>query len=437
MELPITIHRTVRESWRELVMVHGLVAAAGMLALVALMPLVPALLPVLTLIVCIALIVRHREARTTSRWRAWNTPLPYAIALYLMHVIGMLWTADQAFGWFDLQVKAPLLVFPLLALWMPRSAWVGRGILVFAFSISCTIAVAICIAAAAWRVASGTGLSAEQVVFSSAWSLFLHPSYFAWYLCTAIAAWCLLPIPRRLNVWIDRAVLAFLAVGVVLCGSKIGWLLLVVELVTLLVLRWGDTRLRSMLQRGILGSMIAIVALVSGSRYARDRVQEAWHAATEGHHEATGATSSEVRWLTWASARELIAEHPIIGTGTGDIKDELMRVYRQRGYTTAADHRLNAHDQFLQTAACLGIPGLLLLVVMLLVPLFARGGRDEFTVVFLLITLVNWLVESMLEVQAGTLFFSFFACVTLWSDDHRSSPPNSSSSGHHSFSEGD
>ncbi len=425
MELRSTIHGSVRESWRELVMAHGLVAAAGMLALVALMPLVPALVPVLALIVCIALIVRHRGARMTASWRAWNTPLPYAIALYLMHVLGMLWTADQAFGWFDLQVKAPLLVFPLLALWMPRSAWVGRSILLFVFSISCAIAVAICIAVAAWCVASGSGLSPEQVVFSSAWSLFLHPSYFAWYLCCAIAAWCLLPIPRTLNVWIDRAVLAFLVVGVVLCGSKIGWLLLVVELVTLLVLRWRDERLRSMLLRGILGSMFAIVALVSGSRYARDRVQEAWHAAIEGHHEATGATSSEVRWLTWAAARELIAEHPIIGTGTGDIKDELMRIYRQRGYTTAAEHHLNAHCQFLQSFACLGIPGGLLLCAMLFVPFFFKPPTDVLSMVFLILCIVNWLVESMLEVQAGALFFSFFVCVMLWSDDHRSSPASS------------
>ena len=404
---------SVRAGWQELVTVHGRIAAAALVLFVTFLPFWANALPVLLLTACIALVLRHRRARTTSSWHAWDTPLPYAIALYLVHLIGMLWTSDQTFGWFDLQIKAPLLVLPLLALWLPRRAWVGRDILLLVFSISCALAVAICMAWASWRVAHGSMLSVGQVIFSSAWSLFLHPSYFAWYLCFAIAAWCLLALPRALNVWADRAVLALLVVGVVLCGSKIGWVLVVVEMIVLLALCWREPRVRSMLSRGIFGSMVGVMLLVICSPFARDRVQEVWRAATEEHHDAAAVTSSEVRWLTWASARELIVEHPFIGTGTGDIKDELMRVYGEHGYTTAAEHRLNAHSQFLQTFACLGILGVLGLCMMLLVPMF-RSPRDPLSLLFFALCIFNWLVESMLEVQAGALFFTFFACVLLW-----------------------
>nr|MBP7516096.1 O-antigen ligase family protein [Flavobacteriales bacterium] len=151
---------------------------------------------------------------------------------------------------------------------------------------------------------------------------------------------------------------------------------------------------------------------------------EVRRAATEREHDAKAQTSSEVRWLTWDSAWRLFKERPLSGTGTGDIKDELVRDYIAHDFTTAAEHRLNAHDQFLQTAACLGIPGAMLILAMVVVPLLARGRRDALTTLFLLICAVNWVVESMLEVQAGAVFFAYFASVVLWSGPmDRSSPP--------------
>ena len=84
---------------------------------------------------------------------------------------------------------------------------------------------------------------------------------------------------------------------------------------------------------------------------------------------------------------------------------------------------LNAHDQFLQTAACLGIGGALLILGMVLVPLSARSPHRALAVLFLLITAANWTVESMLEVQAGALFFSVMACLLPWTAaEGRTSP---------------
>lgn len=402
-----------RQRWLGLVHAHGILAGGSLVALAALIPFWQAVLPLLLLIVLISLIVQHRKGGSTASWRAWSTFLPFAIAVYLLHVVGMLWSADQSFGWFDLQIKAPLLVLPVLMLWLPRKAWTGRDVLLAVFSIACALAVVICVVYAGWRIVFGSALPPEQVVFSSAWSLFLHPSYFAWYLCFSIAAWCLLPLPRALPAWIDRTVLAVLVLGVVLCGSKIGWALLGVELLALLALCWRAQRVRISLLGGLVGFMIGVAALVIASPYARDRVQEVWRASTAKEHDAAGATSSEVRWLTWASARELFAEQPLIGTGTGDIKNELMRVYGERGFTIAAEHRLNAHNQFLQTFACLGALGGLALCIMVLAPFYCRP-RDALSLLFFALCALNWMVESMLEVQAGVLFFSFFACVLLW-----------------------
>ncbi|HRH38659.1 MAG TPA: hypothetical protein PK760_09955, partial [Flavobacteriales bacterium] len=283
-------------------------AAVALALVAALLPFWSHVLQPLLLVACVALVIRHRAQRVNASWHAWGTPLPYAIILYLLHLVGMLWTSDQGFGWFDLQIKAPLLVLPLLLLWLPRSAWVGRDVLLSVFTVSCALAVIVCVVVAGGRIAQGSDLKPQQLIFSSAWSLFLHPSYFAWYLCFAIAAWCLLPLPRSLPAWADRTVLALLVLGTVLCGSKIGWALMGVELLVLLALCWRVQRVRTSLLGGLLGFVLGVIALVVASPYARDRVKEVWRAATEEQHSSEATTSSEVRWLTWAAARELIAE---------------------------------------------------------------------------------------------------------------------------------
>ena len=100
-----------------------------------------------------------------------------------------------------------------------------------------------------------------------------------------------------------------------------------------------------------------------------------------------------------------------------------MRIYDAKGYTGASEMRLNAHQQFLQSAACLGVLGLLTLCAMVLAPFFGTGRRDALTVIILILAICNWMVESMLEVQAGVIFFVFIAGIMAWSGtpDERSS----------------
>jgi hypothetical protein len=92
------------------------------------------------------------------------------------------------------------------------------------------------------------------------------------------------------------------------------------------------------------------------------------------------------------------------------VKDELLKTYAKRGYVEPLKKKLNAHDQYLNTGVALGLGGMLLLVLMVIVPtVYAFGQGDVMLASFLLLNALNWTVESMLEVQAGTIFFAFFA----------------------------
>lgn len=411
-------------AWRSLRATHGPWAAGFLAFLVAVIPLAPNLVPLALVSFMVALVAQHHKQFMRPTRAVWSTPFPWFVGIFLLHVLGMAWTEDLDFGLFDLQIKAPLLVLPLLAMVVPAMSRVGRDAVLFMATMANALAVLVCLISAVVRSAIGPGFGAAQELFSARFSFLIHPSYFAMYLCFSLAAWVLTPLHTWLPKLANSAVLVLLCLGVVLSGSKLGWILLALLLPLALVIRWREVSLRRTLIA--LGAItgIGLALLVAASPYARDRVVETWRAAFSGTVEANAQTSSAVRKLTWSVAQELFAAQPLTGTGTGDIKNELLRIYGERGQNWAQEHRLNAHSQFLQSAACLGVFGILLLVSALIVPLFGHWKRDALAWVFLVTCALNWSVESMLEVQAGVVWtvviaFVLFTTSTGGQDDHK------------------
>ncbi len=78
---------------------------------------------------------------------------------------------------------------------------------------------------------------------------------------------------------------------------------------------------------------------------------------------AAEVQSTGMRIQAWESALDLVKSNPIFGTGTGDVKDELVKMYNSKGFVEIFNLRLNAHNQFLQSFAALGIFGFLLLLL--------------------------------------------------------------------------
>jgi O-antigen ligase len=396
----------------------GLGAGALCLLLVALSA-APALVPV-SLVAFLVGIVHHQ--RRSLRWLLkpdWRTPLPWMAVYYLLHVLGMGWTEDVGFGLFDLEIKLPLLVMPLVALTLPTMPREARDAAFFLGALASAAAVLFYLAAALVRIGAGSALEVSQELFSARFSFLVHPSYLALYLAFALAAWVLTPVHQRMPGVMGATVLVLLCIGMVLCGSKMGWILLVLTLIVTLILRWRETALRKLVL-GLAGVSIAgLVGLIVLSPHASSRVEEAFRAAFSDRVDEQAETSSAVRRITWSAATTLIAEQPLLGTGTGDIKNELLRLYDERGQDWVLEHRLNAHSQFLQSAACLGIAGGMVLVLMLLLPLTGPWRRDPLVLIFLLACSLNWAVESMLEVQAGVVWTALMALLLFRSTpDH-------------------
>ena len=120
----------------------------------------------------------------------------------------------------------------------------------------------------------------------------------------------------------------------------------------------------------------------------------------------------------WKASVDIIKSNIFLGVGTGDVKDELIRSYKERNIEHALELKLNAHNQYLQTFMTLGIPGIATLLLMLLLPMIAAFRNRYFLYfVFLLLFSLNILVESMFEMQGGVVWYAFFN-IMLFSVKH-------------------
>jgi O-antigen ligase len=120
------------------------------------------------------------------------------------------------------------------------------------------------------------------------------------------------------------------------------------------------------------------------------------------------------RFTSWFTACDIIKKHPVFGVGL-DARNILTEEYKKKGYNVEASLRFNAHNQFLETQLALGIPGTLILLWMLLLPVLRRkrSWNPELIFPFLIIVFASMIFESILVRQWGIMFFVLFYCMLL------------------------
>ena len=103
----------------------------------------------------------------------------------------------------------------------------------------------------------------------------------------------------------------------------------------------------------------------------------------------------------------MMQEHPW-GVGTGDVRSALVSEYRKVGAEYAAEHRMNAHNAYLEVGVAFGVPGLLWLVGWwgsVLVVAWRR--RDVPAWAFVGLAMWMGLTESTFELQSGVVWMAF------------------------------
>ena len=119
--------------------------------------------------------------------------------------------------------------------------------------------------------------------------------------------------------------------------------------------------------------------------------------------------TAEPRIERWKVALELIRQSPVVGYGTGDEIEMLKSGYLKKNLFISYIENFNSHNQYLSYLLKHGILGFLLFVGAFVY--YLRLGfkhRSFMYVAFLMLLLIGFYTENILDSNKGIVFFAFF-----------------------------
>lgn len=358
-------------------------------------------------------------------------PFCAATGLYLLYVVGLLYSSNLDFGRKDILLKLPLLLFPLLIFTLNPKVWKDKIVqnLLFTFALGSLATLLISLVNSFVR--GGGTFIFENFHYQYA-SFFCHPSYASMYYCLSLMIILYLMHNRQLNLWkkiTAGLMIVLFPLEIVLLDSRTGQLTLVAAVITYILYLFlcshtKKNRFFAYTCLFAIGFCIVCGVLFMKSFRWNSTIQTVKEDILIFEQEnENGKAASRIQKMTedveagkidariqaWVSAVKISKEQPVLGVGTGDIKDALQQKYIQNDYRIAKEHRLNAHNQYLQVAATLGLVGLVIFLTFLF-SIFWIGWKNRNIIILLfgLIGIINFCTESMFERQIGVMFFAFF-----------------------------
>lgn len=347
----------------------------------------------------------------------WTFPTLFllAISFYLLHIISLLYTENMNEGYFELEKKLSFIVFPLIIfpiysyLFILAKGKYFLGAYIFGALISSMYCF---IQAGIKYLATGDASMMYYVNFS----ILEHPTYYAMYMITAILIIVNLLYREWKNLKKNYRAVFFVLIPwfilvIMLSNSRAAILALGLVILFLIIYLIFKTR------KYLIGITILVLLAVGGfsTKYLMPHVfdrfnmgiGEVLHARSMEDIKFTNGTT--IRIQIYYCSLELAEENLWVGVGPGDVSDELIAKYKLYKFRHAVERGYNAHNQFLQVFIGLGLIGFLIFIGIFLIPfIFAIRNGNFIQMTFILMLLVLFMFESMLQQQAGIMFIIFF-----------------------------
>jgi len=380
-----------------------LLALTSFLFFLALVPLLSSISFGLVILLWIKEKTYRESFKALKQHKAWWAFMVF----YLFHIISLAWSANFKYAFFDLQIKLSYLVCPVVIAGLSFSGEDWKK-LRRAFIAGTTIAALICVCHATWQFSI---YGQKEYFFHDRFSVLMHPTYFMMYLNLAMLFimydlfWLREKNNYERNVY--STILFFQLISLFLLSARTA---LATSLLTFLFYFILLGRKKMLVKKDKIQVVLFFVfALLF--QYGVITFYNRYDQITKliAQPDTKEDNSTSIRYNLWKIAADLISEHPVIGVGIGDIKEELVKKYEEYHYEYGIINKISPHNQFLHTAVILGLVGVLLLVYMLASAfLLAWRNGDWIYVLFIVIITLNAITESILERQAGILFFVFF-----------------------------
>lgn len=348
------------------------------------------------------------------------------ISVYIVAVAGVFNSQNKAEAFFTLQVKLPLLIFPVVlgtTNYMPEGFYTKTF---QSFSVAFILFCTACIGKALYLyyqtgttdLSFGYDILVLKHMYPSAVSLF----------CVFVISGHVINVYNKKARHYDFAALTISFILLFLTGNRMGLLLSTVIVLFIIV-----AAVKNLKQKIVFGlSFLMIILLVFWvNKNFRNKVQKAFSFSSgESIPLDTDASlgrswdGKAIRIAIWKCSAEIMKSNFFTGVGTGDVQDELQKTYERRKFYFASRYnRYDAHNQYLQQWIMNGISGFLFFITIIVTPLFYKPFRsNRYYVLFLIIFGIFCITESMLEINKGIVWYSFFNSIFAFSDNDKPTP---------------
>jgi len=334
------------------------------------------------------------------------------ISLYVLYLIGLIYTSNFNYAWFDLEVKLTFLLIPFFLFTSNIDKLSKNQIInvLVLFIFGCFVSSVISIAHS-YYLYKTTGY--VFWFFYTYASFFHHPSYISMYLVFAISCISYLAITdliinKKLKYFFYFLLIWFIAYVIIL-SSKAG-IISLIFVVLFLFVYWIIKKRNYLISTAIIIFFLLFSGVVlKKNPTLTNRIITSFQVVKAAKNDINSDDGTVQRMEIWKTSIHIIKDNFLIGVGTGDVKDELLKHYDENGMSFAKSNNLNAHGQYFQTFITLGILGFLSLILLFIIPAFQSfKNRNIIYLLFLVIVASNIMVESMFENQAGVIFYTFF-----------------------------
>ncbi len=345
-----------------------------------------------------------RIRRALTRWELW-----LLFGFFFMTLLSAYFSDDISEALFSIEVKLSFLLFPFLIFCFRWPVVIIKRC-IMSFVSGCFFASLILVVRGVYYYLNGQ----PDELFYNNFSVFIHTSYFSMYLNLAIAfVFILYPSWFSSQRAVLRSAYLFVLLFVItifLCSSKLGIISFIFTafFIILYRLKTNFNLKRSLFVLSGFGILLIAGCFLFPASLGRLSMLANFDA---DNVDKTAIESTAVRVLIWKQSAELIRQNFFFGTGVGDANAQLYAAYEKHGLSGAFSHKLNAHNQYLQTFIGMGFFSFLLLAVITLGEMIRSIIRKQFLLfIFSFLITLNFLVESMLQRAAGVVFFTFFYC---------------------------
>lgn len=332
------------------------------------------------------------------------------LIFFSLHIIGVFYSSNKDSALFDIQIKLPMLILPLIFIFLPKNFLTKDKFWLYALSIIAGLIITIfyCFSFGIVRAVSNSLPLLPEIIYTKLSASF-HPSYLSLFASTGLVLTYKIPLNNifpnfNKSGLIKSIIIVLISIFLIMLNSRTGFILMVISYLWILIDMFF-VRKRKVLAISTALIVSLSLLLVLNTNILSQRYNNAINNIGQTNNIEPEMSSMSQRNFIYSNSLNLISENIVFGVGTGDVKSTFENLYERENIHFHS--YLNAHNQYLQTTIALGLIGLLILLSLFFFPMIKMIREKEFffLTIFLLIGF-SFLFESMLERNMGTYFFA-------------------------------